>query len=200
MQGKLPLWQRIIKVVLASLLTVLLLAAFYIAVIMGNPQEEKSSAITARQDQPLLPAMASPILIHDESQLNVLLAEFPAPVMAAMHSSIMTFHQGLAEDIPFESGLSRRITLTYRTAEGTAVTVTSIYPARALSLIEKGEYTISGTSGLPLAGLRSVRMEKPGVIRMHAQGTDALYAVTLPEQSAAMLRTLTSMLQLYQGG
>jgi len=199
MQDKLPLWRRIIKAVLATLLTLVLLAAFYVAVIMGNPQETESSAITAKMDQPLLDAMASPILIQTPGQLGLLLDAFPAPVMAAMNSTVMTFQQGLCEDVPFENGLGRRVTLTYRTAEGAPVTVVSLYPARALSLVEKGDYTISGTTGLPLAGLRSVRMEKAGSVRMHAQGADALYVVTLPEQSAMMLRSLTSTLQLYQG-
>lgn len=199
MQDKLPLWRRIIKAVLMTALTIVLLAAFYIAVIMGNPQEEESSAITAKQDQPLLSAMASPILITQQGQLGLLLSEFPAPVMAAMNSTVMTFQQGLVQDVPFEDGLGRSVTLTYRTAEGAPVTVTSIYPARALSLVEKADYTISGTAGLPLAGLRSVRMENAANVRMHAQGTDALYVVTLPNQSATMLRTLTSTLQLYQG-
>ena len=199
MQEKTPLWQRLIKAVLLTLLTVLLLAAFYVAVIMGNPQEDGASAITAKQDQPLLPAMASPIRIREESQLGLLLAEFPAPVMAAMHSPALTFAEGLVQDVPFEGGLGRMITLTYSTADGAAVTVASIYPARALSLIAKEDYTISGTAGLPLAGLRSVRMENGRSIRMHAQGTDALYIVTQPVRSAAELRTLTSTLQLYQG-
>lgn len=199
MQDKLPLWRRIIKAVLATLLTVVLLAAFYVAVIMGNPQETESSAITAKMDQPLLDAMASPVLILEQGQLGALLDAIPAPVMAAMNSTVMTFQQGLCEDVPFEDGFGRRVTLTYRTAEGAPVTVVSLYPARALSLVEKGDYTISGTTGLPLAGLRSVRMEKPGSVRMHAQGADALYVVTLPEQSAMMLRSLTSTLQLYQG-
>lgn len=198
MQEKTPLWRRIVKGILASLLTVVLLAAFYLAVIMGNPQEE-SSAITAKMDQPLLPAMPSPVLIREQSQLGALLKEFPAPVMAAMNSPVMTFEQGLCQDIAFEDGLGRTVTLTYRTAEGASVTVTSIYPARALALIEKGDYTISGTTGLPLAGLRSVRMENGSTIRMHAQGADALYVVTLPSLSAMALRTLTSTLQLYQG-
>ena len=199
MQEKLPLWRRILKLTLLPLLTLVLLAAFYIAVIMGNPQGDASSAITAKQDQPLLPAMASPIRIREDSQLGLLLAEFPAPVRAAMHSSALTFAEGLIEDVLFESGLGRKITLTYHTAAGASVTVTSLYPARALSLIQKGDYTISGTSGSPLAGLRSVRMENSSSIRMHAQGTDALYVVTLPVLSAADLRTLTSTLQLYQG-
>ena len=199
MPNKLPLWRRAVKAVLLALLTVLLLGAFYIAVIMGNPQPSESSAITARQDQPLLSAMASPIRIREESQLGLLLAEFPAPAMAAMHSDALTFSEGLIQDVPFEGGLGRMITLTYRTAGDASVTVASIYPARALSLIEKADYVISGTSGLPLAGLRSVRMENGSSIRMHAQGTDALYLVTLPVLSAADLRTLTSTLQLYQG-
>ena len=102
-------------------------------------------------------------------------------------------------DVPFEGGLGRMITLTYRSANGASVTVASLYPARALSLIHKGDYTISGTAGLPLAGLRSVRMENGSSVRMHAQGADALYIVTLPALSASELRTLTSTFQLYQG-
>lgn len=199
MQEKTPLWRRIVKAILASLLTALLLAAFYIAVIMGNPQEEPSSAITAKMDQPLLSAMSSPIMITEQGQLGALLEAFPAPVMAAMNTTAMTFQQGLCEDVAFEDGLGRRVTLTYRTAEGAAVTVTSLYPARALSLVAKSDYTISGTTGLPLAGLRSVRMENAATVRMHAQGSDAIYVVTLPALSAADLRSLTSTLQLYQG-
>jgi hypothetical protein len=166
---------------------------------MGNPQEEESSAITAKTDQPLLTAMSSPVLIHEQGQLGALLDAFPAPVMAAMNSPALTFVQGLCEDVPFESGLGRRVTLTYRTAEGASVTVVSLYPARALSMIDKADYTFSATTGLPLAGLRSVRMENAATIRMHAQGADALYVVTLPKLPAASLRTLTQPLSLYQG-
>lgn len=199
MQDKLPLWRRIVKAVLATLLTIVLLAAFYLAVIMGNPQEEESSAITPKMDQPLLNAMSSPIMITQQSHLGALLDAFPAPVMAAMNTPAMAFQQGLCEDVPYEGGLGRKVTLTYRTAEGAPVTVVSLYPARALELVAKADYTISGTTGLPLAGLRSVRMENAASVRMHAQGTDAIYVVTLPVLSAGALRTLTSTLQLYQG-
>ena len=197
MQEKLPLWRRIVKIVLGTLLTIVLLAAFYIAVVMGNPQEEGASTITARLDQPLLEAMSSPILIREQGQLGLLLNSFPAPVIAAVNSTAMTFQQGLCEDVPFEGGLGRRVTLTYRTAEGASVTVVSLYPAR--TQLTKDDYTFSATTGLPLAGLRSVRMENASNIRMHAQGTDALYIVTLPPLDASGLRTLTSTLQLYQG-
>ena len=199
MQEKLPLWRRIVKIVLASLLTILLLAAFYIAVIMGNPQETEPSAVTPQLDQPLLPAMSSPLMITQPSQLSALLDVFPGQVMAAMNSPALTLQHGLCEDIPYEDGLGRRVTLTYCTAEGAAVTVVSIYPVRALELVPKGDYTISGTAGLTLAGLRSVRMENAATIRMHAQGTDALFVVTLPQLSPVQLRTLTQTLSRYQG-
>ena len=197
MQEKLPLWRRGIKAVLLTLLTIVLLAAFYLAVVMGNPQEDTAPA--ARQEQPLLSALDAPVIISDAGQLGQVLAAFPAPVMAASNPSVAAFESGICQDVPFEDGLGRIVTLAYRTAEGDALTVTSIYPARATALIEKGEYTISSTAGLPLAGLRSVRMEAPGSICMHAQGAEALYVVTLPELSGMALRTLTATLQLYQG-
>lgn len=198
MQEKAPLWRRLLRAVPLTLLTIVLLAAFFIAVIMGNPQDaEGARAVT--QEQPLLPAMTSPILIQDEGQLNLLLANFPGQVMAAMHSAALTFGQGLCEDVPFEDGMARRITLSYITDKGALVTVESIYPARAIQLVEKGDYVISGTAGLPLAGLRSLRMETRDAVRMHAQGSTALYVVTLPGLTNTQLRTLTSTLQLYQG-
>ena len=199
MQKKIPLAQRIVKAVLATLLTVVLLAAFYLAVIMGNPQEAESAAITPQLDQPLLDAMSSPIMITQPSQLGALLDAFPGQVLAAMNAPSMTFQQGVCEDVPFEGGLGRKVTLTYRTAEGAAVTVVSVYPARATALIPKADYTFSSTGGLTLAGLRSVRMENSQTIRMHAQGTDALYLVTLPKLPEANLRALTQTLSRYQG-
>ena len=199
MQEKLPLWRKIVKAVLASLLTVLLLAAFYIAVVMGNPQKDDSSAGSLQAEQPLPEAMSSPIMITQNSQLSALLEFFPGQVMAAMNTSVLSLQHGLCEDVPFEAGLARRVTLTYRTTEDALVTLVSIYPARATSLITKGDYVLSDTFGLPLAGLRSVRMEKPGSICMHAQGVEALYVVTLPELSASALRALTTTFQLYQG-
>lgn len=199
MQEKASPGRRIVRTVLLTVLTVLLLAAFYIAVIMGNPQEGESSALTVQQDQPLLSPLDNALLITAESDLSAMLNSFPAPMMAAMHSNVLTFEKGVCRDVPFEDGLGRIATLTYRTTEGAAVTVSSIYPARAVSLIDKADFTISADAGLPLAGLRSVRMENTSNIRMHAQGSEALYVVTLPRLSAAALRSLTSTLQLYQG-
>ena len=198
MQEKTPLWRRSLKAVLLTSLTIVLLAAFYLAVVMGTPQEE-GSAVTAKQNQPLLNALPSAVFITDSGQLDQVLDSFPAPVLASMNAAALRFDSGLCEDVPYENGLGQKVTLTYRTAEDALVTLVSIYPARATSLITKGDYVLSDTFGLPLAGLRSVRIEKPGSICMHAQGAEALYVVTLPELSASALRALTTTFQLYQG-
>ncbi|MBQ8202548.1 MAG: hypothetical protein IJZ74_12360 [Clostridia bacterium] len=197
-QTAMPLWKRVIRSILTAVASLLLIVVFYVAVIMGQPQDDGAAVVEARMDQPLLSAMSSALLITSESDMSYILEAFPAPVMYASYGNALTFVQGLCSDISFENGLGRVVTLTYLNENGDEMTVASIYPARALSLMGKGDYTISGTAGLSLAGLRSVRMENAGSVRMHAQGTDALYVVTTPKLDAAVLRQLTAALQLLE--
>ncbi|MBQ8556539.1 MAG: hypothetical protein IJ438_11800 [Clostridia bacterium] len=199
MQEKHPLWRRILRSVLLAVLALLLMAVFYVAIIMGQPQEDGVTGIEARSDQPLLEAMPSALLITDSALMDQLLEAFPAPVMYPLYGSALTLESGLCADVAFEGGLGRTVTLTYRAEEDITMTVQSIYPARAISLIGKGDYTISGLTGQSLAGLRSVRMENDSTIRLHAQGSDALYVVTVPKVESAVLRQLTASLQLYEG-
>lgn len=76
--------------------------------------------------------------------------------------------------------MGRILTLTYQASDTIQVTLTSIYPARAIALLEKGDYRISASLGATLAGLRSIRMENAESIRLHAQGEEALYVMITP--------------------
>lgn len=194
-----PLWKRLLRALLTALLAALLIAVFYVAVIMGHPQEDGASVIEARMDQPLQGRMEAPLLITDDSGLDALLAEFPAPVLQPLYGSALTFVRGTCEEAAFEDGFGRIVTLVYHTDSGEEMTLTNIYPARALSLLEKGDYTLRGTAGPTLATMRSVRMENDAGVRLHAQGTDALYAITVPHMDEAALRQLTGTLQLFGG-
>lgn len=182
-----------------TLLTVLLMAVFYVAVVMGQPQGSVVQSIDPDMNQPLLAALPAPVVVTDESHLQELTAAFPAPVMYPLYGSALTFRQGVCSDVSFENGLGRIAKLTYAVEGHGEITVTSIYPARALALMGKGDYVISGTAGQTLAGLRSIRMENDTAIRLHAQGTDALYVVTTPKLEPAVLRQLTAALQLMEG-
>ncbi len=187
--------KKVLMAIGMALLCAVLLLAFYLAVIMGNPQED--NAPDAPIEQPLLPAMSSPLLIRDQSQLGLMMQSFPAPLMAAVSTPSLVFTQGLCQDVPFEEGLARTVTLSYQ-AEGGSVTVTSIYPARALALVDRDGYSFSDTASPTLAGLRAVRMDGSATVRLHAQGDEAIYVVTLPK-AYANLRDVTAALQLYQG-
>ena len=197
MQEKKSPGQRLVHFLLSVLLGTVLVAAFFLAVILGHPQGDGSNPAEAQQ--PLLPPMTAPAAIQSLNGLQTLLDAFPAPVMASLSSTAMDFVRGACTDVPFEDGYARVVSLTYQTREGETVTVESIYPARALDVMGKGDYVISATAGHPLAGLRSILMERDGGVRMHAQSGEALYVVTLPGTSSAALRQLTSTLLLYGG-
>jgi len=65
-----------------ALLCLLLMAAFYLAVIIGQPQEdETASTVTPRTDQPLLSAGQDVVTITSADDLPLLLRMFPAPAL-----------------------------------------------------------------------------------------------------------------------
>ena len=188
---------RVAKATVTVLLAALLAAVFYVAVILGEPQENETP-VRPLTDQPLLPGSPA-INIDGEGQLNGLMTAFPAPVMRAVSGSGLTLVSGTSYDAAFENGFGRIVTLKYVNAAGQPMTVTSIYPARALSLMGKGDYHLSGVAGQTLAGLRSVRMENGANIRLHAQGEEAVYVVTVPRMESADLIGFTRSLQLFTG-
>ncbi len=180
---------------LTILLAVVLMIVFYLAVIVGQPQEdETSAAVTPRQDQPLLTEVSDMQVITDASALSDLLSGFPAPALTP--ASSMTLLAGLVQDVAYEDGYARMLTLTYQASDEVQITLTSIYPARALSLVEKGDYRISSSLGPTMAGLRTVRMDSIDLIRLHAQGEEAIYVLTAPQMDSASLRTIAALLTL----
>ena len=178
--------------------TLLLITLFYLAVVLGQPQEPENP-VTVSQDQPLL--AASPALnIQSERQLSALSEAFPVPILAFMEGMGPTLQSGTSYDLAFENGFARLTRLEYTTDSGLSFTLTTIYPARALSLLEKGDFTLTGAAAQNLTGLTAVRMEDKDHIRLHAQANDAVYALTVPQMSDESLSTVTRVLQLVSPG
>ena len=194
---KAPVWRRVLKTLVTALITVLLAVVFYVAVILGEPQEV-DRVVKPLTDQPLL--LASPaVQIEGEGQLSALLNAFPAPVMHPLSGSGLRLTSGTCYDTAFEDGFGRIVSLTYVNDAGQEMTVESIYPARALSLMGRKDYHLAGVAGQSLAGLKSVRMENGASIRLHAQAEQAIYVVTLPKMESAELIAWTRPLQLFEG-
>ena len=189
--------RQALRLLLGTVAAALLIAVFYVAVVLGQPQPNEH-AVTVLADQPLLPASPAQFLAS-EGELESLMAAFPVPVLYAQSGGALTLRAGVSQDAAYEGGFARVATLTYGAelnGQAVEITVQSIYPARALSLIPKGSYTIAAVAGQSVAGLSTVRMENDSAIRLHAQSADALYAVTLPKVSAQELGTLLRPLQL----
>lgn len=186
--------RRILRRSLTVLAALLLLGAFYLAVVLGQPQEG-DPPVQADRNQPLLSASPA-VTITEDSRMNELTGPFPVPVLCAVSGGNLTLVSGVSCDVAYEGGFARRITLTYQTPAGQQLLVESLYPARALSLMGKGDYHMAGVAGQPLAGLQSVRMENDDTIRLHAQSETGLYIVTAPRMDSSDLAALTRSLQL----
>lgn len=189
-QAKKPLWRRIVRRTIDVVLICILLAIFYLAVVMGQPQDDTEAKTD--MNQPL--TAAAPSLAMAKEQEVIAAAEgFPIPVLCASAGSGLVLNGGSCYDAPFENGVARIMSLSYTDAAGHALQVNSIYPARALTLLTDSQYTLVG-QGPALAGAASVRMNGKGTIRLHAQTTDGLYMVTTqtmePEELTEMLRPL----------
>ena len=189
-----PRLKKALHVLLMTLLAVILVALFYLAVILGQP-EEPENAIDIDQAQPLL--TASPALnIQSERQVAALAEAFPVPVLAFMEGMGPVLVSGTSYDQAYEGGFARICELRYTTDNGLEITLTTIYPARAIELLGKDGYTLTGAAAQNLTGLTAVRMENADHIRLHAQASDAIYALTLPKLTDDTLTTVTRVLEL----
>ena len=189
-----PRLKKALHVLLMTLLAVILVALFYLAVILGQP-EEPENAIDIDQTQPLL--TASPALnIQSERQVTALAEAFPVPVLAFMEGMGPVLVSGTSYDQAYEGGFARICELRYTTDNGLEITLTTIYPARAVDLLGKDGYTLTGAAAQNLTGLTAVRMESADHIRLHAQASDAIYALTLPKLTDDTITTVTRVLEL----
>ena len=189
-----PRLKKALHVLLMTLLAVILVALFYLAVILGQP-EEPENAIDIDQTQPLL--TASPALnIQSERQVAALAEAFPVPVLAFMEGMGPVLVSGTSYDQAYEGGFARICELRYTTDNGLEITLATIYPARAVELLGKDGYTLTGAAAQNLTGLTAVRMENADHIRLHAQASDAIYALTLPKLTDDTITTVTRVLEL----
>ena len=118
------------------------------------------------------------------------------PVLAFMEGMGPVLVSGTSYDQAYEGGFARICELRYTTDNGLEITLTTIYPARAVELLGKDGYTLTGTAAQNLTGLTAVRMENADHIRLHAQASDAIYALTLPKLTDDTITTVTRVLEL----
>lgn len=171
-----------------SVLVTLLAAVFGLIVIMSEPKTD-GAALT---DQPLT-AAAPAVTIQDETDLPELMASFPTAILTMLPVDSVTFAGAASYDVPFEGGVARVAEVSYTLEDGGTLTLTTIYPARAESLIGRDGYAIIGST--ELAGLPAIRMSREDSVRVHAQHAEALYVLTAPSMPFGDLSALAKSAQ-----
>lgn len=190
--------KKVLKTVLGVLAAAVVIAVFYLAVVLGQPQENPDAVIVS-QTQPLLAASPA-VSLAGEGELESLLQAFPVPALHAVDGSGLVLTGGMSYDAAYGDGFARIAVLTYAAqvnGRQVDVSVQSIYPARALEFVPRGDYRVGEVAGQALAGMPSVRMENDESIRLHVQGAEGIYVLTVPQMTADELATITRALQLY---
>ena len=189
--GRRTILQVLLKVVTA-LLTAALIVLIGALLVLAQPKQEDTEKA---EPQPLL--TASPAMnIEAETDLRSLVESFPVPVLSFMSGSGMSFVSGTSSDAGLEGGFGRIVSLYWQTQDGDPLILQSIYPASALSLLEKG-YHFSAVAGPTLFGMDSVRMENADTVRVHAATDTGLYVLTVPKSAASKISSLSRSLQLF---
>lgn len=185
-------WWTLLAKLFGFLFSAVLLAFAAFSLILAKPAEEEPAAPAGQQTLAASPALE----IREENDLIRLVSAFPAPVMSFMSGSGMTFVSAVSADTAVSGGYGRIATLYWQTAEGEPVTLMSIFPAGALSLLEK-DYHFVPAAGPSLFGQASVRMENENTIRLHTSTEEALYVVLLPRSLSDRVSALCRSLQLF---
>ena len=189
--GRRTILQVLLKVVTA-LFSVALIVLIGALLVLAQPKREDTEKA---EPQPLL--TASPAMnIEAETDLRALVESFPVPVLSFMSGSGMSFVSGTSSDAGLEGGFGRIVSLYWQTQDGDPLILQSIYPASALSLLEKG-YHFSAVAGPTLFGMDSVRMENDDTVRVHAATDTGLYVLTVPKSAASKISSLSRSLQLF---
>ena len=183
---------HILLKVLTGLLSVALIVLVGALLVLAQPKPEDSKKA---EPQPLLTASPAVNISH-EAELRELVESFPVPVLSFMSGSGMTFVSGTSADAGLSGGFGRIVTLYWQTEDGEPLILQSIYPASALSLLEKG-YHFSAVAGPTLFGAASVRMETDETVRIHAATGSGLYVVTVPKSAASGISAMSRSLQLF---
>ena len=176
----------------ASLLTVILILLVGFLLVLAQPKPDETEKA---EPQPLLTASPA-VEIEFETGLRSVVESFPVPVLSFMSGSGMVFVSGNSADVGLEGGFGRVVTLYWQTPDGDPLILRSIYPASALSLLEK-DYHFSTIAGPTLFGNGSVRMENADTVRIHAATDTGLYVMIVPKSSASKISSISRSLQLF---
>lgn len=168
------------------MLLALALAFAYVFLLLGEPDEDAK-----HMEKPIEATIAMPMSALDipgESNVGYLADTFGQPVLSL--GQALPMYKSRIYDTAFEGGYARRVTLTYTLEDGQQLTVESIRPTSAVTLLGQDGYKLDGSSLYTLGGLNAARMDNASVCCIFGQSDTAVYAVIAPLSYAQELPSL----------
>lgn len=190
-------WKKTVKRVLAVLGLLLSLTVIYVFLLMGEPDEDDQlQRQTARQEESIRVPIAA-TQVDGTADVNPLATNFGMPVLA-LYGSPLTLTKATLFDTAFHGGYARRMQLTYAFATGETLSVESIRPTAAVSLLGFGSMTLRMDSLYAIAGMDAVRVDGQDAVLVLARGREAAYAVVCPKTQESGLVALLKQATLMQ--
>lgn len=178
----------------AVVMLILALAFAYVFLLLGEPDEDAKNTTAVPEAAITMPM--SPFEAPGEANMESLAHTFGEPVLSIYQGIEM--QKARIYDTAFEGGYARCVTLTYRFEDGAQLTVESLRPTTAVSLIKQSDSTLDATALYALGGLNAARMENDVNICVFAQSDTAVYAVTCPKTHEEDLDDLLRQTMLTQ--
>jgi hypothetical protein len=194
---KRAVWKTVVKRVLQVVGLLLALSLVYVFLLMGEPgEDDQLAAQNAAQEETIsVPITAGEVT--DTQDLTLLAAKFGKPVLA-LYAAELPLQKATLFDTAFRGGYARRLTLSYTFSDGMVLTMESIRPIAAVSLLSDDRYRLNVDSLYTVAGLDAVRMDSDVQVCLIAQGSAATYAVLCPIAHEGELRALIKLSSLMQ--
>ena len=172
--------------VVSVLLVVLALVICYLLLLMGEPDEEAKNAVVPEEAVITMPM--SPFEAPGASNASHLADTFGEPVLSLIDG--LSMQKARIYDTALGGSYARRATLTYAFEDGALLTLESLRPTAAVTLLRLNGASLDATSLYTLGGLNAARMDNADQICVFTQTDSAVYAVLCPRSHASQLESI----------
>ena len=191
-QKKPSKFRRILVRVLLCLLLAVAVAFAYVFLLLGEPDEDAKYVSRQPESQITMPMNA--LETPGEADVQSLADTFGQSVLNLYGG--LTMQKARVYDTAFGGGYARRVTLTYAFEVGQTLTLESLRPTSAASLIDQSGYRLEAGSLYAIGGLNAARMDNNRQSCVFAQSDSAVYAVICPASHTDDLPSLLKMTTL----
>lgn len=185
-------FRRVLVRVLLCLLPAAAVAFAYVFLLLGEPDEDAKYVSRQPESQITMPMNA--LETPGEADVQSLADTFGQPVLNLYGG--LTMQKARVYDTAFGGGYARRVTLTYAFEDGQTLTLESLRPTSAASLIDQNGYRLEAGSLYAIGGLNAARMDNSQQSCVFAQSDSAVYAVICPASHTDDLPSLLKMTTL----